>query len=170
MRDKINELQRMGMLAVYNFSEMKGEKIQKVINMLIDWLLYNLDEIKKYIKEMDYLGAGTVYGDGIVNEETDLLERDIIEIEEAKQIIKSVEDSIKSLDDQAFYIYIDRYHSNLKYSEIADFEGISEITVKREIKKIRKEVEDGFSRDDITFDSILALRKKLRGIRLKKVS
>lgn len=54
--------------------------------------------------------------------------------------------------------------------EIANFEEISEITVKRTIKQIRQDVEDGFNREDIMFDNVFNLRKRLNSIKLGKVS
>jgi DNA-directed RNA polymerase specialized sigma24 family protein len=168
--DKTNEYQKSGILQVHNYSVAKGKKIQIVINNLIDWLLFNLDEIKKYIKEMDFLGASAVYGTGIGDDDIDIMEKTIIDLDEAKKIVKSVENAISGLDEQFFDIYIGRYCNELIYSQIAEAEGISEVTVKRVIKQIRQTVSDGFDQEEITFDSVFCLRKKLSGITLKKVS
>jgi hypothetical protein len=170
MKDKINEFQRSGMLAVHNYSEIKGEKINVVCNRLIDWLLYNLDEIDKNIKEQVYLGAATITSGAIGSSEIDIMEKNILEIDDAKKIIRSVKNTIENLDERQFDIYIGRYHNKLVYKEIANFEEINEMTVKRAIKEIRQEVEEGFNREDITFDSVLTLRKKLNSIKLKEVS
>jgi hypothetical protein len=169
-KDKINELQKTGMLLVYDQSVANGEKIQTLINRLIDWLLFNLDEIKKYIKEMDYLGATTVFGAFGGNDEPDIMEKNIISLEDAKKLIQSVENTISKFDEQEFDVYIGRYHNKMIYNRIAEYEDISEITVKRTVKRIRQDVADGFDNDDVTLDNVLSLRRKLSYISLKKVS
>jgi hypothetical protein len=169
-KDKINELQKSGMLLVYDQSVANGEKVQILINRLIDWLLFNLDEIKKYIKEMDYLGATMVFGAFGGSDEPDIMEKNIISLEDAKKIIQSVENTISRFDGQAFDIYIGRYHNKMIYNRIAEFEDISEITVKRTIKRIRQDVADQLDNDDVTLDYVLSLKIKLGYISLKKVS
>lgn len=143
---------------------------EKVLNRLVDWLLYNLDEIKQYIGEMEIMQLTVIYNVCPSTQDIDPLEKNIIMIEEAKQIITSVETTIKNLDSELFDMYIDRYQNDMLYDRIAEFEEVSIITVKRAIKKIRESIKNDFENNEISMERILLLRKKLWTIDHKKAS
>lgn len=143
---------------------------EKVFNKLVDWLLYNLDEIKQYIREMEVLQLTVIYSVCPSTQDIDPLGKNIIMVEEAKQIITSVETTIKNLDPDLFDIYIDRYQNDMLYDRIAEFEEVSIITVKRAIKSIRESIKDDFENNEISMERILLFRKKLWSIEHKKAS
>lgn len=143
---------------------------EKVFNKLVDWLLYNLDEIKQYIKEMDILQSTIVYSTCPGGQDLNPLEKNIFAVDDAKQIVSSVETSIKNFDSDMFDIYVDRYQNDMLYDKIAEFEDISIITVKRAIKHIRELVISDFDNNEISMDDVLAFRKKLWTIDHKKAS
>jgi hypothetical protein len=143
---------------------------EKVYNKLVDWLLYNLDEIKQYIKEMEILQSTIVYSICPGGQEIDPIEKNIVAVEDAKQIVSSVETSIKNFDSDLFDIYMDRYQNDMLYDRIAEFEEVSIITVKRAIKSIREAAIDDFNNNEISMNEVLLFRKKLWTIEHKKAS
>jgi hypothetical protein len=152
------------------FYEADPREVEKLWNRLIDWLLFNLDEIKSYIAEMNYLGSGVVSGIGSLPESDSSLELNIIAIDEAKAIIKVVEMAIKELEPENFDIYIDRYHNDMDYSQIAEWEEVAEITVKRHIQKIRNVIKNSLDGEDIEVETVVRLKDKLKYIIRKKVA
>ena len=150
--------------------EADPKEVKKLWNRLIDWLLFNLDEIKSYVREMNYLGSGIISGNGVSPESDSSLELNVIAVGEATEIIRSVLAAIKQLESEDFDIYIDRYQNDMIYSRIAEWEEVSEITVKRHIQKIRDTVKDCFDKEEIEVETIIKLKDKLRYICRKKVA
>jgi hypothetical protein len=151
-------------------SEKELKQLEKLWSRMIDWLLFNLEEIKSYIKEMQYLGSGVVSGCGAPSEEDSSLELNVIAVNEAAIVISSIEKVIKQFEPEDFDIFIDRYHSQMIYSKIAEWEDIAEITVKRHIVKIREAIKEGLENNDVELEIIVKLRDKLRYIITEKVA
>lgn len=162
--EKVKTIERL------KLHENTEKNLEKLWNRLIDWLLFNLDEIKSYVREMIYLGSGIVSGIGAAPEVDASLELNIIAVDEATKIITAVTAAIKQLEPEDFDIYIDRYHNEMIYSKIAEFEEIAEITVKRHIQKIRDIVKNHIDQSDIDLETIVKLKDKLRNICRKKVA
>ncbi|NLW47423.1 MAG: sigma-70 family RNA polymerase sigma factor [Firmicutes bacterium] len=152
------------------FYEADPKELEKLWNRMTDWLLFNLEEIKSYIREMIYLGSGIVSGAGAAPENDASLELNVIIVNEAMEIIAAVITAIKQLEPEDFDIYIDRYHHEMIYSKIAEWEEIAEITVKRHIQKIRDTVKNYIDKNDIELETIVRLKDKLRYVCRKKVA
>lgn len=154
---------------IKKYYEADPKELEKLWNRMIDWLLFNLEEIDSYIDEMLYLGSGIIYGYG-PPPANDSIELNIIMVDEAKSIINTVESCIKQFEQDDFDIFIDRYLDGMVYPQIAEWRGISEITVKRRIKKIRKFIRENIENNDIEIETIVRLRDKLRYVFRKKVA
>lgn len=154
---------------IKKYYEADPKELEKLWNRMIDWLLFNLEEIKSYVNEMLYIGSGIVCGFGPPPID-DSIELNIIMVDEAKLIINTIESSIKQLESDDFDIFIDRYLDGMTYSRIAEWEDIAEITVKRHIQKIRKFIRECIENNDIEIETIVKLKDKLRYICRKKVA
>jgi DNA-directed RNA polymerase specialized sigma subunit len=153
---------------IYTPEESMG--IEKAFGKLSDWLLTNLDEIENYIKEMKLIGSAAVMSFIPGGEDCNYVEQSIIDLEDAERIIQAVKMAVSKFNEREFDVYVDRFQNGLLYSEIANFEEISVITVKRTINKIREIVREQLSQDEISLENVLWLRKRLFGLGLKKVS
>lgn len=144
---------------------------ESALTILIDWLFYNFDEVKKYVKEIGYLESGIVYsGAPPVGMDINSLENSFIFMEDAKGIIQATESVIMALSSEEYDVFIDKYYRNFSCKAIADFEEMEFDAVVETIRKIRESEQEKLIEKEIDFEDFLGLRRKLYNVIKNKAS
>jgi hypothetical protein len=128
---------------------------------LLERILYSFEDVREFIKELNGDGS-TLKGSSI--EATILstsplanpVEKQIITIIEANEVIKSIEQSLYGLRSDNFDIYVKRFEDKLTHEQIMEQldPPLSIPTIKRRIDLIYQFIILGLETDEISFYTI----------------
>jgi hypothetical protein len=141
---------------------MKDELIEY---KLIDWVLFNIELIKKLLKEMKYTGAATVYSDASNLEiVTDKMEKNIVYVDESLEMMAVIENAIQEAckDDELFVVVTELYFENKSMPEVAIKLKVTERQVKYRKRQIQNIVRKYLYDADKEINFIASLMSALK--------
>jgi DNA-directed RNA polymerase specialized sigma24 family protein len=136
----------------------------KTKSQAIDWLLFNLEEIREMALNNIPTGICSWNNERHSDSLDSFLERFILQSEYHLAIVNETKIAILLFPPEEYELYKMVYLNKMKYNDVAALIKISTKTIERRVLEIREDIFESLRKAGIELDNILAMKKKYKNI------